>query len=210
MKRTPIKPWLVLTTVLMSGVVAFAQSSNGVPGPEDYDKFSRFVTDRNIFDPNRQPHNYGSRSTYHTTHIRSHGTPGIQFVGTMSYEKGMFAFFNGNTTELSKVVQVGDKIQGYMVTDIAANTVGLQSADKQEKIAVNIGDGLREENNKWVFSKAGEMPLPAAASSSETTGSSSSDSNSSNTSSTPATPPSANEQNDTLKRLMQQREKENQ
>jgi hypothetical protein len=209
MKQTPIKSLLVLTAVLAGGVAAFAQSSSHIPGPEDYDRFSQFITDRNIFDPNRQPHSYGGSYTPRTTHIRSRGTPGIQFVGTMSYEKGFFAFLSGNSTELSKVVQVGDKIQGYTVTDITGNTVALQSADKQEKVALNIGDGLREENSKWVFSKAGDMPLPAAASSTETTGSSSSDSNSSNTSSAPATPPSATEQNDVLKRLMQQREKEN-
>src|SRR5215472_4795905 len=117
MKRIPIKPWLALTAILIGGTAAFAQSSNGVPGPEDYDRFSTFITDRNIFDPNRQPHNYDGSRTYRPTHIRSRGTPGIQFVGTMSYDKGLFAFFSGNSSELSKVLQVGDKIQGYTVTD---------------------------------------------------------------------------------------------
>ena len=199
-----IKTWLVLAAVLMltGGAAAFAQS-NGVPGPEDYTSFSRFITDRNIFDPSRQPHNYNPNSRPHRTRTRSNGTPGIQLVGTMSYEKGMFAFFSGNSEDLSKVLQVGDKIVNYTITAITADSVGLESADKKEQMALNIGDGLRQENSKWVFAKAGDLPADTGA----TAASSSSDESNS---ATPAAAPSAGEQNDVLKRLMQLREKENQ
>ena len=57
MKTAP----LILTLLalgLAGGSAAFAQS-NSVPGPADYNSFSRFITDRNIFDPNRQPHYSG-------------------------------------------------------------------------------------------------------------------------------------------------------
>ncbi len=52
MKPTHLKICLALAAVLAAGAGACAQS-NGVPGPADYSKFSQFVTDRNIFDPNR-------------------------------------------------------------------------------------------------------------------------------------------------------------
>jgi len=184
---------------LSAGVSSLAAQSNGVPGPQDYSAFSRFIADRNIFDPNREPHTPGRPSTYHR-HTTPRGTPGIQFVGTMSYNKGLFAFFSGNTEDLSQVAQVGDKVGGYTVKEITANSVALESADKKDTPTLKVGDGLREEGGKWVVSDAADLPAAGSASSS--------DSNS--TSSTPATAPSAGEPNDILKRLMQQREKENQ
>ena len=188
----------------LAGTAAFAQS-NGVPGPQDYATFSHFITDRNIFDPNRVPHSYNPRTSRYTPRVRhSNGTPGIQLVGTMSYEKGMFAFFGGNSAELSKVLSVGGKIADYTITEITPDLVRVESADKKEQANVKIGDGFRQDNGKWVFAKAGE--LPAAASAPGTTGASSTDS----AGSTPAAPAAMGEPSDVLKRLIEQRAKENQ
>ncbi len=208
MKPTPFKIRLVLGAVLIGSVAAFAQS-NGVPGPDEYARFSHFITDRNIFDPSRQPHNYDSSHVFHTVQpVRTpRGTPGIQFVGTMSYEKGMFAFFSGNNIDLSKVLQVGDKLQGYLITDITATNVLMTSADKKEQLELEIGDGLRQESDKWLFSKAGELPAEASPVAAP---SSSSSSSSESSGSAPAAPPPELEQNDVLKRLMEKRAKENQ
>lgn len=192
-----------ILTLLAGATCAFAQS-NGVPGPEEYSSFSRFITDRNIFDPNRQPHNYDPHRTYRPTRARPRGTPGIQLVGTMSYNKGMFAFFNGNSADLSKVLQVGNQIAGYTIMEITANSVELESADQKEQPKLQIGDGLREENGKWVLSGAGDLSIA------DNTSISAGPSSTENASSVPSVPPSANEQNDVIKRLMQQREKENQ
>jgi hypothetical protein len=189
--------------MLLTGAAALAQS-NGIPGPQDYASFSHFITDRNIFDPNRVSHSYNPNRSYRSTRVRRNGTPGIQFVGTMSYEKGRFAFFYGNSSDLSKVLQVGGKIVDYTITDISATNVMLASADKSQPFVLNVGDGLRQENGKWVKAEAGELSYsssaPASAGSASTASSSS----------TPAAPPSEVEQNDVLKRLMQLREKENQ
>ena len=197
--------WGILLMVLV-GASAFAQS-NGVPGPTDYAKFSQFVTDRNVFDPSRQPHAYSS-SYRPKTRTRTHSSapPGIMLVGTMSYEKGMFAFFNGNNADLKKAMQAGEKIADYTVTDISVGRVKLESADKKQQLDLKVGDGLRQENGKWVFSGASE--LPAGTNSAEPTGSSSGESSSE--ASAPAAPSSTGEPNDVLKRLMQLREKENQ
>ena len=187
---------------LASAAFAFAQS-NGVPGPTDYASFNRFVTDRNIFDPNRQPHSY-SPNTPRTTPRRTvrNSVPGIMLVGTMSYEKGMFAFFNGNSSDLKKALQVTEKIADYTVTDISANRVKLASADKKQ-LELKIGDGLRQENGKWVFAGAGELPA-GTGSPGSAGGESSSEAGAT------AAPGPAGEPNDVLKRLMQLREKENQ
>ena len=185
--------------LLASSTFVFAQT-NGVPGPADYERFSHFVSDRNIFDPNRQPHSYSPTARRVVRTRTRNEAPGLTLVGTMSYEKGMFAFFNGNSAELKKALRAGDKIADYTVKEIAANRVQLESADKKQQLELKVGDGLRQENGKWVLAGTGE--LPAATSSA---GASSGESSSS------APPPSsAGEPNDVLKRLMQQREKENQ
>ena len=145
-----IPPWLRPADFVASATFAFAQS-NGVPGPTDYAKFSPFVTDRNIFDPSR------SRIITRRAPARERGrasrnsAPGIMLVGTMSYEKGMFAFFNGNSADLKKALQAGDKIADYTVTDISPSRVTLESADKKQQLKLKVGDGLRQENGKWVF-----------------------------------------------------------
>jgi hypothetical protein len=208
MKPKPLTICLALgAAVLMGSVAAFAQS-NGVPGPDEYAAFSHFITDRNILDPTRQPHNYDSRRSFRPTRIRTpRGTPAVQFVGTMSYEKGLFAFFSGNNVDLSQILRVGEKLQGYAITDITATNVVMESADKKEQLELEIGDGLRQEGDKWIFSKAGELPAevsPTAPSSSP------SSSGGDSSGSTPAAPQPALEQNDVLKRLMEKRAKENQ
>ena len=70
MKLTHTKILLALAAVLAGETGAFAQS-NGVPGPTDYAKFSQFITDRNIFDPARQPHFIYSSSTRPRTRTRT-------------------------------------------------------------------------------------------------------------------------------------------
>jgi len=207
MKLPLSKFFLGLAAVLTGGAGAFAQS-NGVPGPADYAKFSAFVTDRNIFDPNRTPHYYSSGSRPRTrTRTRSTAAPALTLVGTMSYEKGMFAFFNGNDADLKKALRVTEKIADYTVVDISPNRVTLETADKKKQFDMKVGDAMRQENGRWVFADAGEPP--AGTSSPETTAGSSSP-DSSSESAAPAAPSSANEPNDVLKRLMQLREKENQ
>jgi len=229
MKTTHYKICLALAAAMIGGGTAFAQS-NGVPKSDQYDKFSFFVTDRNIFDPNRVPHSYvPGKITPRPKNTTPPVVPSIQLVGTMSYEKGWFAFFNANTEEYQQALYAGGKIISYTITDIVADAVRLQSEDKQQEIEVKIGDGFQQEGGKWVLKKAGQ--ISSVTSSSRSRGStrsngdytrnrngngyrdrsgSSSGGSSTSESSTPATPPSAAEQNDILKALMQKREKENQ
>jgi hypothetical protein len=208
MKPSLFKFYLILAVLVAGGPAVLAQS-NGVPGPADYAAFSRFITDRNIFDPTRQPYtSTGSRYIRPRptrTRPRSTGMLGIQLVGTMDYEKGPFAFFNASSEEYRKALHPGDKLAGYTILEINDKAVKLETADKKE-LVMEIGDGLQPDSNgKWVFTKAedfsGPLGVPAAGRSGGN------ESYSSSSSSTPATPPSASESNDVLKRLMEQREK---
>jgi len=191
---------IALATVLAGGALA---QSNGVPGPEDYARFSTFITDRNIFDPNRVPHSFTGRAVVrHST--RATPAPGIRFVGTMDYAKGTFAFFSGNSSEWSKVVQVGDQFASYTVTALCATNVVLE-ATNQTLINVPLGGGLKQANGQWVSAEAADITTTAGTTDTTTSAASGGSSGSE-----AATPSSATEPNDILKRLMQQREKENQ
>jgi hypothetical protein len=201
MKLTRSIKWLALALALANGFFAAAQS-NSVPGPADYSRFSSFITERNIFDPNRYPHNSGQRQTTYTPRHSSPSAPTFMLVGTMSYEKGMFAFFDGNNSDLRKVLSESGSIAGYTLTGITLTSVKLQTADKRETVRMKIGEALRQEGNHWL--PVGQGELAAVAGSANAT-SKATESTSPDTSSAPSP---AIEENDILKKLMQQREQE--
>ena len=194
-----------LAVVLVGDV--FGQANRNIPGPTDYSAFSRFVTDRNIFDPNRQPHYTSTRTQTTRPRTRSASTPTFTLVGTMAYEKGFFAFFSGNDTELKKVLIVSEKIADYTVTEIAAGRARIKSADGKQKLELKVGDVMHQEAGGWQFSGSAEIP-PGAPSSE--TGTAAGTAGNSSASSTPSVPVAAGAQSEILKRLMEKRAKENQ
>jgi hypothetical protein len=213
MKFTRTKIILLATLAFAGSFSASAQSnSNGVPGNKEYAKFASFITDRNIFDPNRYPHNSRTTSRRTTTtrrSTRSAGTPFVALVGTMSYEKGMFAFFNANDSEMKQIVIAGDEVAGYEVKEITATAVTLVDKNKKE-FAMNIGDQMTQDGSGWKLESsstrstlAEETTAPAAETENATPAPAET--------SAPASAPAANlEGNDILKRLMEKRAKENQ
>jgi len=203
MKPTSKKILWLLLLALAGGSFARAQT-NGMPGAADFATFSRFITERNIFDPNRQPHYPASEPRLHPAHARiSSSAPAFTLVGTMSYGKGLFAFFNGNRDDLKQALLVSGKITDYTVTAIAQGRVTLASTNPAQLIELKVGDELRQANGKWELTSpddqsAGTVGAAVAAG---------------NLPAGPDAPPAASPalgQNKILKRLMQQREKENQ
>jgi hypothetical protein len=198
MKPMQIKFLTALALALANGFCAAAQS-NGVPGPTDYAQFSRFITERNIFDPGRYAHSSSGASSYRPKVSRS--APAFTLVGTMHYEKGMFAFFDGNNSDLRKVLYESDSnsIAGYTVAEITLTGVKLQTADKKQTVRLRIGDMMRQEGSAWRLADSGES-FESASGSATAAESSSPDAGSA--------PGSASAPNDILKKLMLQREKE--
>lgn len=200
------RTFIILALALTGSLGARAQSSNQVPDPTDYAAFSRFIAERNIFDPNRQPH-FSNRPQASRTHTHSPSAPAFSLVGTMAYEKGYFAFFNGNSDELRQALPVSGTIAGYTVADISYGHVTLETTNAATnatgKVELKVGDVMREENGQWQFAGAGDISTGSRSVSSSSTPATSS-------SSTPAPSSSASEPNDILKRLMQKREQENQ
>ena len=195
--------FLLLALISLGGNV-FAQTNKNIPGPADYAAFSRFVTERNIYDPARQPH-YSASGRRPTTRPRTRSSaaaPTIALVGTMAYEKGTFAFFSSNDSEQKKVLPVAAKIAGYKIVEILPSAVMLEAADKKP-FAMRVGEVLRQETGGWQLAGQGDVPAGGATA----TNSSSMEKSGESGESKPSA--AAGEPNDVLKRLMEKREKEN-
>ena len=202
MKPTRYKKWAVLALALANGFLASAQP-NRVPGPTDYERFSSFITERNIFDPGRYAR-YSPTGVYRPPIRRNASAPAFSLVGTMSYEKGMFAFFDGNQFNLRKVLYQSESnnIAGFTVVKITLAGVKLQTADKKETVQLKIGDTMRQEGSSW---QAGSGQLFSGAGAGGSAAPSSAESSSPEAA---AAPSAAIEGNDVLKKLMQQRQQE--
>jgi hypothetical protein len=178
----------VIVFALSLALFSHAQSTNDDSSTPDFSTF-QIIVDRNIFNPDR----FGQTSH----HQESHGVPTFSLAGTMSYRKGMFAFFNGTSDEYRKALQQGGTIAGYTVGKITFDSVQLQSSGKT--IDMKVGAAMRREGNAWELSAPGEWG--DLSQNATTPGSESSEETSTNM-------PSSGEQNDVLKRLMEQREQE--
>jgi hypothetical protein len=157
--------------------------TNGGPSSLDYAAF-RIVAERNIFDPNRSPRN-GVRPSGAAPKI----SDAFTLVGTMSYEKGNFAFFDGTKTDYKKAVKTNDTIAGYKVAAIATDSVKL--AQNTNILELAVGAQLRRrDDGTWARSATPESY--AAAPSGTTTSSSA----------------TSAADNDVLKKMMMRRDKE--
>jgi hypothetical protein len=195
MKFTQTLPGLTLALLLHHVRPVAAQTNLPAPPPTPA-TFSRFISERNIFDPNRSPRfDRSSPRTEPKPTRTTRETPTFTLVGTMSYEKGLFAFFDGSSPELRKILCQSDSntIAGYSVAEITLTGARLLSIDKKETLELKLGERMRQEENRWRVIAPSELPpentpkeTPAA---------------------TPA-PAAAGEPNDILKKLMQKREQE--
>ena len=202
-----------------NGNFGSAQSSILPPGVTNYDRFPAFISLRNIFNPNR------FAVTAPTSVIRDPGprrqpsTPTFGLVGTMAYEKGMFAFFDGNNSQYQKVLYASDSnyIAGFIVADITTSGVKLQTPDKTQSLTMKIGDSLRQQTDgSWdfggtsgSFSSPGAAGFGAASSAAGSTASLSTDTGAEPGAAAPSAAPSASVQgNDILKKLMEARQQQ--
>jgi len=183
-------------------------SGNDVPGPTAYAQFSGFIAQRNIFNPNRVPR--GSQPVpvpiYNNRTRTNPSGPAFTLVGTMSYEKGTFAFFDGNQSNLRKVLYQSDSngIAGFKLAEITSAGVKLQTADKRQTLQMQVGEIMRQQGGGWQLAGKGQLftgggggqsAAPEAAGSTALPEESSS-------------PSPALEGSEILRKLMQQTEKE--
>jgi len=134
--------------VLLMAAVPFAQAgSEPASARLDYDSF-KIITKRNIFDPNRS----GKSSTRARAMPDSRAAATtFSLVGTLRYEKGSFAFFEGSSSQYRLVLEPSDTIAGYKITDIAPGFVTLESTNGQA-IALRVGMQMRKlDEGQWLL-----------------------------------------------------------
>ena len=96
------------------------------------------ITEQNIFNANRSggkvvlPSQRPARIEYFT------------LVGTMAYEKGVFAFFEGSNAEFTKVMKANGVIAGHKLMDIYASSVKIEADGKE--IELPVGSQMRRED----------------------------------------------------------------
>lgn len=170
-----------------------SSSTNSGPASLEWSSF-RMVVERNIFDPNRRPRGPGYVAPVRQTRDPDY----FSLVGTMSYEDGTFAFFNGSSSEFQKALKRADIIAGYKVAAISQDFVKLSRDTNQVELRVGM-QMRRDDDGSWFTSRSSPAyternfePAPASS----TTSASSLD----------ASPSAAD--SDVIKRMMERREKE--
>jgi hypothetical protein len=156
--RAPIL--LLLFLALASGIAASAPDE-GAPARPEYTGF-KIITDRNIFDGARS--RTSARNADDQTPVRLET---ITLVGTLTYEKGPYAFFDGSETSYQQVLEPGKSIAGYAITEIEGDQVKMIAGTNN--FALRVGMQLRREGDgDWKVSSgsAGQTSLSPAGSSS--------------------------------------------
>jgi hypothetical protein len=186
--------YLVLLISLAAPAAALGiDSTNSIGAASsrtDYVSF-RLISERNIFNPRRSGRST-TRVTTRTEPERRVRTERFALLGTMSYEKGRYAFFDGSGSEFRKVAKPDDSIAGFKITEVAPTCVKLEMTNGQVlELCVGMQMKKREDEDWQLAGKA-----DAAEGSGRTT------------SSTNSAVASGPESEEVLKRLQQRREQD--
>jgi len=141
---------LVALLALQNFLVA-AQTTNTL-APADYPKF---ITDRNIFDPNRVPNRPWTSLPPRPPSPPAPRQPNsFSLVGVIGYGEGRLAgvhvFFDGSSLQYQKEAQLNDSIANFKVSGISADFVTLVSGTNT--MVLQIGEQLHDDTNgNWFF-----------------------------------------------------------
>jgi len=149
--------YLILLVSLAAPAAAMGIDSTNSAGDAssrmDYVSF-RIVSERNIFDPHRS----GRSSTRTITRAEPERRVRMErfaLLGTMSYEKGRYAFFDGSGSEFRKVAKPADSIAGFKITEVAPTCVKLEMTNGQVmELCVGMQMKKREDEDWQLAGKA--------------------------------------------------------
>lgn len=186
--------YLVLLISLAAPAAALGidstNSAGGASSRTEYVSF-RVISERNIFNPRRSGRST-TRAVTRTEPERRVRMERFALLGTMSYEKGRYAFFDGSGSDFRKVAKPDDLIAGFKITEVAPTCVKLEMTNGQViELCVGMQMKKREDEDWQLAGKA-----DAAEGGSRTT---------SSVSSAVASGPESEE---VLKRLQQRREQD--
>lgn len=181
-----------------------AASTNG-PATSDYAYF-QVVNDRNIFNSSRVPNRPDRPRS--TEARRAPKVESVSLVGTLRYEKGVLAFFDGTSSDYKKALKPGDTVAGHRIVSVTDSTVRLVVQDGA--VDLKVGNQLRrEDEGDWKL--ADGVTLGASSSTGVATPSSSSASTNapSTTQSAASSGSSGGGAEEILRRLRERRAQEN-
>jgi hypothetical protein len=139
-----LKVWCA--ALLLATSTAEVVSAADAAAPREFTDF-QLITERNIFDPNRRP-----RTRSDTPRPRQ-VVDSFSFTGTMNYSKGLFAFFDGTSSDYRKVAEKGEKIAGYTIAEIGHDLVKLVQDSNEVQLKVGM-QMRRSEDGKWSAAEA--------------------------------------------------------
>ena len=109
-----------------------------------YEAF-KIINDRNIFSSTRTRSSAREENRSQPKRVR---VDKFALVGTMSYFKGSFAFFDGSESGYRKSVKVGEKVAGFEIQSISQDSAKLVAGTNT--VVLKVGTGMqREEEGDW-------------------------------------------------------------
>ena len=153
----------------------------------DFESF-RIISDRNIFNASRSGQVRGTRNSQRTVQVDF-----FKLLGTLSYEKGRFALFDGSSPTYKKSASPNEVVAGFKIADIGPNSIKLITTNSQV-LEMKVGMAMRRQDN-------GPWALTGQALSAATSSTSAAKTDSSEASAGGA-------MSDVLQRLMKKREQE--
>ena len=132
----------------------------------------RIIYERNIFNPNRSPRSSGPVTRRETERRPVAHSESFALVGTMSYEKGSYAFFDGSSSQFRKVMQPDETIAGFKVTSVTPKCVTLEHEGKTIELCVGMQMSKSDDEKDWRMQERPEAPATSGSSSSSTNASS--------------------------------------
>ncbi len=172
-------------------------ATNGLAAKTDFTTF-RVISERNIFNPNRsaRTRRSGGGAPRRTVRVDS-----FKLAGTMSYDQGDLAFFDGSGASYRKAAKTNETIAGYRITSITVDEVKLEADGKT--VTARVGTQFRRtDDGPWVISAAGSPEPPK-----ETTPADADEPGAEGVTEVSGSG-SGGDANDVLKRLLQKREQE--
>lgn len=177
--------WISMLLVALPALQA-AETDTNATSRLDFSAY-RIIAERNIFNTNRSARvSRNNRPVERPKTVQS-----FSLVGTMSYEKGSFAFFDGTSADYRKVGSIQDRLAGFTIEEIRPKGVKLSDGTNQFDMLIGM-QMRREDEAPWKLIATSETPPPARAEEASTSSASSSDSSIS----------------EILRRLKEKREKE--
>lgn len=131
-----------------------AESATNAASRFDFSAY-RIIAERNIFNTNRSAR--VSRSNRPAEKPRQ--VESLSLVGTLSYEKGSFAFFDGSRSDYRKACPIQGRIGEFTVQEIKPE--GVKLTDSTNHYELTVGMAMRrEDESPWRIMSTSEASPP--------------------------------------------------